>query len=198
MGSVFYEYVAGKKYCRSSVQFRVRNYSDQKKIPPHKEGMGEGIIEEGNKREAQRINEVGVEAHIASNEVVAEDQDFVDDEVVVGDEFGVEDEVVAEDEVNVEDEVDVEDEGNVEDEVVAEDKVLLPDAITPSMMLIVFNIILPTVDIFLDTALVQKLFLNGYWGSGVSITAGNSCESSDNAEFGDIGHIGESGDSSES
>ena len=71
-----------------------------------------------------------------------------------------------------EDEFVAEDEVVAENEVVAKDEVLLPDTITPSMMLIVFNIILPTVDIFLDTALVQKLFLNGYWGSSVSITAG--------------------------
>ena len=35
-----------------------------------------------------------------------------------------------------------------------------------------FNIILPTIDTFLDIALVQKLFLNGYWGCGVSVTVG--------------------------
>ena len=82
--------------------------------------------------------------------------------------------------------------------VAADEDLLLPDIVTPSIKLIVFNIILPTIDVFLDTTLVQKLFLNGYWGSGVSITAGNSCESSDNGEFGDYGDIGESGDSSES
>ena len=57
-------------------------------------------------------------------------------------------------------------------ENVEADEVLHPDAITPSIKLIVFNVILPTIDIFLDTALVQKLFLNGYWGSGAFVTAG--------------------------
>ena len=52
------------------------------------------------------------------------------------------------------------------------DEVLLPDAISPSIKLFVFNIILPTVDIFLDTALVQKLALNGYWGCATFVTAG--------------------------
>ena len=53
-------------------------------------------------------------------------------------------------------------------EIVVADEVLLPDAITPSIKLIVFNVI----DIFLDTALVQKLFLNGYWGCATFVTAG--------------------------
>ena len=57
-------------------------------------------------------------------------------------------------------------------ETVATGEVLLPDAITPSLKLLIFNIILPTIDIFLDTALVQKLFRNGYWGSGAFVTAG--------------------------
>ena len=70
------------------------------------------------------------------------------------------------------DEVVVEEEVLAENEVLAEDEVLLPDLITPSMILIIFNVILPTVDIFLDTALVQKLFLNGYWGCGVFVTSG--------------------------
>ena len=52
------------------------------------------------------------------------------------------------------------------------DEVLLPDAITPSIKLFVFNIVLPTIDIFLDTALVQKLFLDGYWGCASFVTAG--------------------------
>ena len=52
------------------------------------------------------------------------------------------------------------------------DEVLLPDAITPSIKLFVFNIILPTIDIFLDAALVQKLVLNGYWGCASFVTAG--------------------------
>ena len=52
------------------------------------------------------------------------------------------------------------------------DEVLLPDAITPSIKSFVFNIVLPTIDIFLDTALVQKLFLDGYWGCASFVTAG--------------------------
>ena len=83
-----------------------------------------------------------------------------------------EDDALAQDEVLAVNEVLAEDDALAEDDVLAVDEVLLPDAITPSMMLIVFNIILPTVDIFLDTALVQKLFLNGYWCSGLAVTAG--------------------------
>ena len=52
-------------------------------------------------------------------------------------------------------------------EIVVED--LHPDVVTPSIKLMVFNILLPTVDIFLDSALVQKLFLNGYWGCGAAV-----------------------------
>ena len=52
-------------------------------------------------------------------------------------------------------------------EIVVED--LLPDVVPPSIKLIVFNILLPTVDVFLDSALVQKLFLNGYWGCGAAV-----------------------------
>ena len=52
-------------------------------------------------------------------------------------------------------------------EIVVED--LLPDVVPPSIKLIVFNILLPTVDIFPDSALVQKLFLNGYWGCGAAV-----------------------------
>ena len=36
-------------------------------------------------------------------------------------------------------------------EFTAEEEVLLPDSITPSIKLFLFNIILPTIDIFLDT-----------------------------------------------
>ena len=57
-------------------------------------------------------------------------------------------------------------------EFTAEEEVLLQDSITPSITLFLFNIILPTIDTFLDIALVHKLFLNGYWGCGVSVTAG--------------------------
>ena len=49
-------------------------------------------------------------------------------------------------------------------EFTAEEEVLLPDSITPSIKLFLFNIILPTIDIFLDTALVKKLFPNGFFG----------------------------------
>ena len=55
-------------------------------------------------------------------------------------------------------------------EIVSSDEVLLPDAITPTIKLLVFNIILPTIDIFLDTVLVQKLFHLGYRGSGGVVT----------------------------
>ena len=55
-------------------------------------------------------------------------------------------------------------------EMVSSDEVLLPDAITPSIKLLVFNIILPTIDIFLDTVLLQKLFHLGYRGSGGVVT----------------------------
>ena len=57
-------------------------------------------------------------------------------------------------------------------EIVDANEVLYPDAITPSIKLIVINIILPTIDIYLDNALVYKLFLNGYWGCGVSVIGG--------------------------
>ena len=55
-------------------------------------------------------------------------------------------------------------------EIVSSDEVLLPDAITPTIKLLVFNIILPTIDIFLDTVLVQKLFHLGYRGSSCVVT----------------------------
>ena len=55
-------------------------------------------------------------------------------------------------------------------EIVSSDEALLPDAITPSIKLLVFNIILPTIDIFLDTVLLQKLFHLGYRGSGGVVT----------------------------
>ena len=57
-------------------------------------------------------------------------------------------------------------------EIVNEEEVLFPDAITPSMMLIIFNIILPTVDIFFDAALIQKLLLNDFLVSGVFVSLG--------------------------
>ena len=122
----------------------------------HEREIKESIVEEVNKREAETngADEVVVEAQIASNEIVAQDEVFAGGDVLA--------------------EGDVPTEGDVpaEGDVVAMDEVLLPDAITPSMMLIVFNVILPTIDIFLDTALVQKLFLNGYWCSGLAVTAG--------------------------
>ena len=55
-------------------------------------------------------------------------------------------------------------------EIVSSDEALLPDAITPSIKLLVFNIILPTIDIFLDTVLLQKLFHLGYRGSSCVVT----------------------------
>ena len=59
-----------------------------------------------------------------------------------------------------------------QEEVAAEEEVLLPDSITPSMKMLLFNIILPTIDIFLDIGLVKTLILNGYLGSGLLVTAG--------------------------
>ena len=59
-----------------------------------------------------------------------------------------------------------------QEDVAAEEEVLLPDSITPSMKMLLFNIILPTIDIFLDIGLVKTLILNGYLGSGLLVTAG--------------------------
>ena len=53
---------------------------------------------------------------------------------------------------------------NSESQMTSHEEVLLPDSITPSIKLFLFNINLPTIDIFLDTALVKKLFLNGFFG----------------------------------
>ena len=53
---------------------------------------------------------------------------------------------------------------NSESQMTSHEDVLLPDSITPSIKLFLFNIILPTIDIFLDTALVKKLFPNGFFG----------------------------------
>ena len=53
---------------------------------------------------------------------------------------------------------------NSESQMTSHEEVLLPDSITPSIKLFPFNIILPTIDIFLDTALVKKLFPNGFFG----------------------------------
>ena len=58
------------------------------------------------------------------------------------------------------------------DEDLVKEDVLYPDAITPSIKLVLFNIIFPTADIFLDIALVHKLFHNGYLGSGVLVFTG--------------------------
>ena len=52
---------------------------------------------------------------------------------------------------------------NSESQMTSHEEVLLPDSITPSIKLFPFNIILPTIDIF-DTALVKKLFPNGFFG----------------------------------
>ena len=49
---------------------------------------------------------------------------------------------------------------------------LLQDSVTPSIKLFVFNIVLPTVDIFLDITLILKLFENGFWGSGTIVVTG--------------------------
>ena len=53
---------------------------------------------------------------------------------------------------------------NSESQMTSHEDVLLPDSITPSIKLFLFNIIPPTIDIFLDTALVKKLFHNGFFG----------------------------------
>ena len=53
---------------------------------------------------------------------------------------------------------------NSESQMTSHEDVLLPDSNTPSIKLFLFNIILPTIDIFLDTALVKKLFPNGFFG----------------------------------
>ena len=58
------------------------------------------------------------------------------------------------------------------DEDLVKEDVLYPDAITPSIKLVLFNIIFPTADIFFDIVLVQKLFHNGYLGSGVLVFTG--------------------------
>ena len=60
---------------------------------------------------------------------------------------------------------------NVEEDANKEEE-LLRDSVTPSIKLFVFNIVLPTVDIFLDITLILKLFKNGFWGSGTIIVTG--------------------------
>ena len=154
----------------------------------HKEELEEeSMIEEAQKNDADKA---AIEAQIASNEifvenefvaqekvlaeekVLTENDTLAADEVLAEDDVLTEDDALAQDEVLAVNEVLAEDDALAEDDILAVEEVLLPDAITPSMMLIVFNIILPTVDIFLDTALVQKLFLNGYWCSGLAVTAG--------------------------
>ena len=111
----------------------------------HEREIKESIVEDVDKREAKR--------NTADEVVVAVEAEIASNEVVA------EDEVLGEDEVT-------------EVEVLAEDEVLLPDLVTPSMTLIIFNVILPTIDMCLDTALVQKLFLNGFWGSALVVTTG--------------------------
>ena len=60
---------------------------------------------------------------------------------------------------------------NVEEDANKEEE-LLRDSVTPSIKLFVFNIVLPTVDIFLDITLILKLFKNGFWGSGTIVVTG--------------------------
>ena len=55
---------------------------------------------------------------------------------------------------------------------VAQEEKLFRDSVTPSIKLFVFNIVLPTIDIFLDIVLIPKLFKNGFWGSGTIVVAG--------------------------
>ena len=51
-------------------------------------------------------------------------------------------------------------------EEAAVEEVLYPDPVAPLMKLLVFNIVLPTIDIFFDSILIKKLFEDGSWGSG--------------------------------
>ena len=132
----------------------------------------EGMIEEADKREGHTTDTNAVEAQIVSNEIVVVNEFVAQDEILAKDEVLAVDEVLAMDEVLTVDEVLAVDDALVEGNVLAVDEVLYPDSITPSMMLIVFNVILPTIDIFLDATLVQKLFLNGYWYAGLIVTAG--------------------------
>ena len=60
---------------------------------------------------------------------------------------------------------------NVDEDANKEEE-LLQDSVTPSIKLFVFNIVLPTVDIFLDITLILKLFENGFWGSGTIVVTG--------------------------
>ena len=60
----------------------------------------------------------------------------------------------------------------VADDSASEAEVLFRDSVTPSIKLFVFNIVLPTMDIYLDTILIWKLLSNEYWGSGICILAG--------------------------
>ena len=58
------------------------------------------------------------------------------------------------------------------DVLAAEEEALLQDSVTPSIKLFMFNIVLPTMDIFLDINMIQKLFTNGYWGCGTLVVTG--------------------------
>ena len=61
---------------------------------------------------------------------------------------------------------------SLSDVIAAEEEALLQDSVTPSIKLFMFNIVLPTMDIFLDISMIQKLFTNGYWGCGTLVVSG--------------------------
>ena len=61
---------------------------------------------------------------------------------------------------------------SLSDVIAAEEEALLQDSVTPSIKLLMFNIVLPTMDIFLDITMIQKLFTNGYWGCGTLVVTG--------------------------
>ena len=61
---------------------------------------------------------------------------------------------------------------SLSDVIAAEEEALLQDSVTPSIKLFMFNIVLPTMDIFLDITMIQKLFTNGYWGCGTLVVTG--------------------------
>ena len=61
---------------------------------------------------------------------------------------------------------------SLSDLIAAEEEALLQDSVTPSIKLFMFNIVLPTMDIFLDITMIQKLFTNGYWGCGTLVVTG--------------------------
>ena len=152
----------GYKTVRFAEEFDEENTIDQ---------IGKGSV--GKDRFLEKGSQEGL--------VIVEESEIIyviereDDEKILHEE--VPEEIIIEEVNKRETETTDEDESAVEVEILRIETVgareaLFPDAITPSLKLFVFNIILPTIDIFLDTALVRKLFVNGYWGSGAFVTAG--------------------------